>query len=154
MNSKGITTRKLILFVIIIALIITFLFFYFYNQRKRNFVTMAKEYISDVREMVTEDKIILPDTKDEAVVISISQIDSEKKLGKSSFHGDIVKDKSYIIIRNSGTEYTPVYDYYITIQDTKGYCINNRKEQALNRNSVDKNCNIKTVPETEGKYYK
>lgn len=151
-NNKGMTTKKLLIVIIIVAALIGFLFFYFYNQRRRNFVTQAKGYIDDLRELVTADEIFLPDTKEEKVMISVSQINPQEKLSKTPFGSELVVEKSYIIIKNNGTEYTPVYDYYVTLQDEKGFCIPLTKEKELNRSYVTKNCDIEPLEETGAIY--
>lgn len=152
LNKHGLTTKKLLLIILIVALLLGFLFFYFYNQRRRNFVTQAKEYINELRELVTEELVYLPDTNDETVIISVSQLNPKKGVKKTPFGANLVKEKSYIKVKNSGTEYTPVYDYYITLEDEKGNCIPLTVEKKLNRYSVKKDCNIEEVHETGAKY--
>ena len=151
-NKRGLTRLGLLIIVSLLIVVIIGLLIYFQNQRKRNFITMAKEYISDVRTLVTEDSIILPDTYKERVIISISQIEPDKKLLKSPFDSKWVIDKSYVIFKNSGTEYNPIYDYYIALQDNKGNCLELTSESKLNRNLVTKDCVIEEHAETGPAY--
>ena len=151
-NKSGLTRLGLLIIIVLLAVVIIALLLYFGNQQKRNFITMAKGYISSVRTLVTEDKIIVPDTYKERVIISISQIDPDKDLLKSPFGAEWVIDKSYIIIKNSGTEYSPIYDYYITLEDENGNCLELTEESKLNRNLVTKNCAIQEYAETSAAY--
>ena len=151
-NKKGLTRLGLLIIIVLLIVVIIALFVYFGNQKKRNFITMAKGYINEVRTLVSEDAITLPDTYKERVVISISQIEPNKKLQKSSFGGEWVINKSYIIIKNSGTEYSPIYDYYIALEDSKGNCLELTEESKLERNLVSKGCIIEEYAETSDAY--
>ena len=151
-NEKGLTRLGLIIIIVLMIVVIFALVYYFGNQKKRNFITEAKEYISDVRSLITSDSIIAPDTYDEKVVISISQIDPDKRLIKSAFGGNWIKEKSYIIIKNAGTEYQPKYEYYIALADDKGNCVELTEESKLNRNSVTTECKIDEYAETGAAY--
>lgn len=151
-NKKGLTRLGLLIIVVLLIVVIIVLLMYFQNQKKRNFITMAKNYIADVRSYVNEDEITLPDTYKERVVISISQINPNKQLLKSPFGSKWVIEKSYIIIRNVGTEYSPVYDYYVALQDKKGNCLELTEESKLHRNLVTKKCNIEEYAETSDAY--
>lgn len=151
-KDLGLTHSGLIIIIVLCAVVIIGLLLYFNNQKKRNFITEAKNFISEVRTLVTEDKIVVPSTYDEKVIISISQINTDKGLVKSSFGKNWVIEKSYIIIKNSGTEYTPVYSYYIALEDEGGNCVELSEEKKLNRNSVIKECNIDEYAETAATY--
>lgn len=152
MNKKGLTKSSLLIIIILLIVIILALLIYFENQKKRNFISDAKNYISQLRAKVSEDSIVLPATYKEKVVFSISQIDPNKKLEKSSFGGNLIVEQSYIIIINSGTEYNPVYDYYIALEDDKGNCIELTEESKLHRNLVTKDCDIQKYSETKDAY--
>lgn len=151
-NKRGLTRLSLLIIIVLLIVIIGALLLYFQNQKKRNFITMAKNYIAEVRTLVTEDEITLPDTYNERVIISVSKINQDKKLQKSSFGGDWVIDKSYVIIRNSGTEYNAIYNYYIALEDSKGNCIELTEESKLNRKLVSKKCSIQEYAETSDAY--
>ena len=75
-----------------------------------------------------------------------------KELLKSPFGGDWVIEKSYIILKNSGTEFEPVYDYYIALEDNKGNCLELTEESKLKRNLVTTNCSILEYAETKDAY--
>lgn len=151
-NELGLTRAGLLITIILLIVVIAALLLYFHNQKKRNFITMAKGYISDVRTLVTEDNLILPATYKEKVIISISQIKPDKELLNSPFGGKWVIEKSYIILKNSGTEFEPVYDYYIALEDDKGNCLELTEESKLKRNLVTKNCSIMEYAETKDAY--
>lgn len=151
-NEKGLTKAGLLIIMVLLIVVIIALLMYFQNQKKRNFITMAKGYISDVRTLVTEDDITLPATYKEKVIISISQIKPDKELLESPFGGEWVIEKSYIILKNSGTEFEPVYDYYVALEDDKGNCLELTEESKLNRNLVTKNCSIMEYAETKDAY--
>ena len=147
-NKKGLTRLGLLIIMTLLIVVIIASLIYFKNQKKRNFITSAKNFITEVRGFASEDNIELPATYKERVIISISQINPNKKLPKSSFGGKWVIEKSYVIIKNSGTEYAPVYDYYIALQDSKGNCLELTEESKLHRNLVTKECNIEEFAET------
>ena len=151
-NELGLTRAGLLIIIILLLVVVVALLLYFHNQKKRNFITMVKGYISDVRTLVTEDNLILPATYKEKVIISINQIKPDKELLNSPFGGKWVIEKSYIILKNSGTEFEPVYDYYIALEDDKGNCLELTKESKLKRNLVTKNCSIMEYAETKDAY--
>lgn len=151
-NESGLTVPGLLIIIVLLIVVIVAVLLYFNNQKKRNFITMAKGYISDVRILVAEDNIMLPATYKEKVIISISQIKPGKELLKSPFGGDWVIEKSYIILKNSGTEFEPVYDYYIALEDNKGNCLELTEESKLKRNLVTTNCSILEYAETKDAY--
>lgn len=151
-NESGLTVPGLLIIIVLLIVVIVAVLLYFNNQKKRNFITMAKGYISDVRTLVAEDNIMLPATYKEKVIISISQIKPGKELLKSPFGGDWVIEKSYIILKNSGTEFEPVYDYYIALEDNKGNCLELAEESKLKRNLVTTNCSILEYAETKDAY--
>lgn len=152
--KKGLATSKLLIIILLLGVIIVGILYYFNNQIKRNYITMAKEYISELRALVTEEKMILPDIEGSEVLISVSKINTSKNLTKSPFNENLVLDKSYIIIKNEGTEYNPVYIYYIALEDEGGNCIELTREAKLTRNGVTKECNIKEYAETNAVYLK
>lgn len=151
MNKKGLTRFGLLVIIILMIVVICGMLVYFQNQKKRNFITMAKDYISAARLLATEDKIVLPDTYKEKVVISVMKLEKNPNR-KSSFDAKWVTDKSYIIIKNAGTEYMPKYDYYIALEDENGNCVELTKENKLNRDLVTKKCKIDEIGETDASY--
>jgi len=151
-QTKGFNILSLIISIVIIGLIIGGLLIYLNNQKKRNYITMAKQYITDLRSLATEEKIVLPETRDIEVLISVSRINTNEKIVKSPFEKNLVVDKSYIIIKNEGTEYNPVYNYYIALEDEGGNCIELTRENKLRRESVTKGCNIEKHAETNAVY--
>ncbi|MDD6223600.1 MAG: hypothetical protein PUB18_01190 [bacterium] len=151
-NSRGFTGKGLLVIVVVLIIIVGFLFIYFYNQRKRNFITMAKDYITEVRVLATSDRIILPATTDDEVLITISQIEPTEKLRKSPFHEKWNLDKSYVVIRNIGTEYSPRYIYLIALEDKGGHCVSLTEEVELHRNKVSTQCSIEEHDETAAIY--
>lgn len=151
-QTKGFNILSLIISIVIIGLITGGLLMYFNNQKRRNYVTMANQYITDLRLLATEEKIILPETRDIEVLISVSRINTNKELTESPFGENWVLDKSYIIIKNEGTEYNPVYNYYIALEDEGGNCIELTRETNLKRENVTKGCNIEEHAETNAVY--
>lgn len=142
----------LLIIIILLVVVIVSLLIYFENQKKRNFISDAKNYISQLRAKASEDSIVLPDTYKDRIIFSVSQINPDGELDKSSFGGKWIIEKSYIIIRNSGTEYNPIYDYYIALEDDKGNCIELTEESKLHRNLVTKGCRINQYSETKDAY--
>lgn len=150
-NKKGLTRFGLLIIIVLLIVVICGLLVYFQNQKKRNFITMAKEYVSNVRMLATEDKIMLPDTYKERVVISVKSLEKNPNR-KSPFNAKWVTNKSYVVIKNTGTEYQPKYEYFIALQDEKGNCVELTKESKLNRDLVSKKCTIDEVSETDAAY--
>ena len=61
-NKNGLTRMGLLIIIVLLIVVIIAMLIYFSNQKKRNFITMAKGYITDVRGYASEDEIILTDT--------------------------------------------------------------------------------------------
>ena len=150
--QKGLAASRLLIIILLLGVIIWGTIYYFTNQIKRNFITMGKDYISELRALVTEEKMILPEVGGSQVLISVSKISTSKNLTKSPFGENWVLEKSYIIIKNEGTEYNPVYNYYIALEDEGGNCIELTREAKLSRDDVVKECNITEYAETNAVY--
>ncbi len=151
-NKKGITINNTLVIIIILGLCIGGIVYYFYNQKRRNYITMAQDYIREARYQVTKTNLSIPINKGDKVVISISQLNPNKKLSNSPFGKKWLIDKSYIVLENIGTDLIPKVSYSIALEDEENNCIRLTEEEKLHRKLVKKECDITSQEETDGLY--
>ena len=127
MNRKGFTLIELLAVIVILGILLGIAIpkvsQYINKTRKDSFVSAAKLFIDAVRDDATAEMYPLPIGNNEATIVTLDKIKSEKSNEKSPFGGRYLYNKSYVAIVNVGTGSDPEYKYYFAAQDSKDYAI-------------------------------
>ena len=140
MNKKGFTLIELLAVIVILAILLGIAIpqvsQYITKTRKDSLVSAARLFIDAVRDDATAEMYPLPVGTDEATIVTLDKIKSEKSNEKSPFGGKYLYNKSYVAIINVGDGTNPEYKYYFAAQDSKDYAIPLTEEKLLSADLV------------------
>jgi len=132
MNNKGFAQIKVLTVILILATICLTLVPYLYssskNYKKEQYVSIAKEYIKEVKSSIKSLEYKQIPSKNEGLLVKLSDLKTKKK----SPFGNFQDEYSYIVVINMG-EY---YNYYFASIDSKNYGIPVVNEKELNIDSI------------------
>lgn len=135
MNRKGFTLIELLAVIVILGVLLGIAIprvsQYINNSRKESFVSLASMYIETIRDDATAEMYPKPINKNDVVIITLDNIKTEKNKEKSPFGGKFIYNKSYVAIVNTSDGTNPEYEYFIALQDSKGYAIPLTQEENL-----------------------
>lgn len=146
-NRKGFTLIELLAVLVILGILLGIavpkVSKYINNSRKEGFITEGKLFIKSVRNDATSEMYPLPIRSNQVTIITFDAADIDKAQNKSSFGGKYIYGKSYVAIINVGTGTDPDYDYYLAVQDSKGYAIPLTKENQITNQTIVANAKNK-----------
>ena len=141
MNKRGFTLIELLAVIVILGILLAVAIpavsQYINRSRKDSLVSEAKLYIDSVRDDITAEMYPAPIGRNEATIITLDKIKTEKKSdNRSPFGGKYLYNKSYVVVVNVGEGNDPEYKYYVALQDSKDYAIPLTSEEELTRDKV------------------
>lgn len=140
-NKKGFTLIELLAVIVILGVIMVIAIpsvtGYITNSRKDSMISSAKAYVDAVSTGANGGDYQFPTYPKAVVVVTINNIKLNRKQEKSPFNSDYNKEKSYIVIENTGTVTEPVYTYYIALQDIKGNTLRLKEVSEISRGDIE-----------------
>ena len=135
-KKKGFTLIEVLTAVIILGVVgligISAITDYIEMSRKSAFVATANSYIEEVRSLKANDSLVQEPKNTEALLIPISEIEIDGNKNLETPYGNIITEKSYIIIENKNND----FNYYVAILDDTGHAIILENSNKLNVNSI------------------
>lgn len=132
MNNKGMMKIKLLAIIVFVGLVcftvIPNLYHYLQDRKKENYITVALEYINEVKDHINSLDYKQMPLENEALLVKLSNLD----LDKNSPYGQFQEEYSYIIVLNQGD----YYDYYFAAIDSSNHGIPLIGEKELSKESV------------------
>ena len=147
MNKRGFTLIELLAVIVILGILLGIAIpkvsQYINKTKKDSFVSAAKLFIDSVRNDATSEMYPMPVNSNDATIVTLDRIKSEKSNEKSAFGGKYLYNKSYVVIVNVGDGTNPDYKYYFAAQDSKDYAIPLTEEGLLSPDLVVANAKNK-----------
>ena len=138
-GKKGFTLIEILTAVIILGVValigISAITDYIEMSRKSAFVATANSYIEEVRSLKANNSLVQEPKNTEALLIPISEIEIDGNKSLKTPYGNIITERSYVIIENERDE----FNYYIAILDDTGHAIILENDNDLDTNSIQFN---------------
>lgn len=146
-NKKGFTLIELLAVIVILGVLLAVAIpkvsQYINGSKKKSFVDAAQLFIDSVREDVTAEEFPSPISNGDVVIVTLDIANMNKTKQKSAFGGKYIYNKCYVAVINVGNGNSPKYEYYVALQDTKGYAIPLTNENDLEPGKVVANAKNK-----------
>lgn len=146
-NRKGFTLIELLAVLVILGILLGIavpqVSKYINNSRKEGFVAEGKLFLDSISYDGTSEMYPLPINSNDVTIITFDIADIDKAQNNSSFGGNYIYSKSYVAIINVGTGTDPDYEYYLAVQDSKGYAIPLTKKSQITTDTIIANAKNK-----------
>lgn len=140
MNKKGFTLVELLAAIVILSIALTIAVpattNYIDNSKREAFSSVLHEYVDAVSKAIVSEEYSAPSNSSDVTIISLDLIPLDKGKLESSFNSEWVKNKSYIVVVNTGTGNKIKYDYYAAAQDEEDHAIELTKIEDITKDKV------------------
>ena len=127
MNKKGFTLVELLGTIVILGIAlgiaIPAVSRYIDKSKREAFSSVLHEYGDAVSKALANDEYSVPYGNSQLTIISLDLIPLDKGKQESSFDSEWLKNKSYIVVANTGTTDKDNYEYYVAAQDEDNHAI-------------------------------
>lgn len=147
MNKKGFTLVEMlgciVIFVIILNIAIPAVTKYIDRSKKESFSAVLRQYGNAVSNSIANGEYSVPYGRNQLTIVSLDLINLDKGKKESSYDSKWVKNKSYIVVVNTGTEENPVYSYFAAAQDENDHAISLTETKGITEKKVISNAKNK-----------
>lgn len=145
MNKKGFTLVELLGVIVILGIVLSIAIpattGYIDTSKREAFSTVLHEYVDAIQRSIVSEEYTAPSEKNAVTIISLDLIPLDKGKQESSYQSEWIKNKSYIVVVNTGEEGN--YDYYAAAQDKEDHAIALTKIEDITRDEVISNAKNK-----------